>query len=139
MSHIISSWKLTNTPIVKFIESDNGFGRVWIVIFFANIESTIVSTSLVTITNEYKSFSQADWIVSAYQITYTCEFTEIVLGPLKHRIPPNGADTLVCLGFLIIWAKIGDIFGRKPTLLSAMLLFAVFSGGCGAAQTMTQL
>ncbi|CRG91968.1 Multidrug resistance protein 3 [Talaromyces islandicus] len=86
---------------------------VWICIFFANIESSIVSTSLVTITNGFGSFSQADWIVSAYQITYTC--------------------------FLVIWAKIGDIFGRKRALLSALVLFAVFSGGCGAAQTMNQL
>jgi hypothetical protein len=32
-----------------------------------------VSTSLVTITNGFNGFSQADWIVSAYQITYTCK------------------------------------------------------------------
>ncbi|QKX54258.1 uncharacterized protein TRUGW13939_01343 [Talaromyces rugulosus] len=86
---------------------------LWICIFFANIESSIVSTSLVTITNGFNGFSQADWIVSAYQITYTC--------------------------FLVIWAKIGDIFGRKRALLGALVLFAVFSGGCGAAQTMNQL
>lgn len=43
------------------------------------------------------------------------------------------------LGFLIIYAKFSDIFGRKIMLLSALLLFTIFSSACGAAQTLLQL
>lgn len=42
-------------------------------------------------------------------------------------------------GFLIIYAKFSDIFGRKIMLLSALLLFTVFSSACGTAQTLLQL
>ena len=40
---------------------------------------------------------------------------------------------------MIIWAKISDIFGRRPCLAMAILVLIVFSGACGAAQTTTQL
>jgi MFS family permease len=40
---------------------------------------------------------------------------------------------------VIIWAKLSDIYGRKPFILAALFIFTVFSGACGAAQTMTQL
>jgi MFS family permease len=40
---------------------------------------------------------------------------------------------------IIIWAKISDIFGRKSAAIATMTIFVLFSAGCGAAQTMTQL
>lgn len=40
---------------------------------------------------------------------------------------------------IIIWAKISDIFGRKPATLATTLIFIMFSAGCGASQTMIQL
>lgn len=43
------------------------------------------------------------------------------------------------IGVLIIWAKVGDIFGRKLISACAIILFIIFSGACGAAQTMIQL
>ncbi|RDL41698.1 uncharacterized protein BP5553_01677 [Venustampulla echinocandica] len=81
--------------------------------FLPNFEVSIVSTSLLTITNELKGFSQSSWIVDAYLITYT--------------------------GLLISWAKLSDIFGRKFSLLASLVIFMAFSGACGGAQTMTQL
>lgn len=39
----------------------------------------------------------------------------------------------------MIWAKLSDITGRKPAVLSALVLFVIFSGICGASQTLTQL
>ncbi|KAL8843746.1 MAG: hypothetical protein Q9176_001954 [Flavoplaca citrina] len=42
-------------------------------------------------------------------------------------------------GFLIIFARLSDIFGRKLALLSALTLFTVFSLACGVAQTTEQL
>ncbi|KAI9650305.1 hypothetical protein NHQ30_000318 [Ciborinia camelliae] len=86
---------------------------IWVVIFLPNMEISIVGTSLVTITNDFHGFSQTSWIVSAYQLTYT--------------------------SFLVVWAKMSDIFGRKWTLNLAIAVFVIFSGACGASQSMSQL
>lgn len=43
------------------------------------------------------------------------------------------------MGFMIFWSKLSDIIGRKTALISTMTLFTIFSGACGAAQTMDQL
>ncbi|PQE07474.1 major facilitator superfamily transporter protein [Rutstroemia sp. NJR-2017a BBW] len=82
-------------------------------VFLPCMEVSIVSTSLITISDDLGDYSQSNWVVTAYLLTYT--------------------------GFLIIWAKLGDIFGGKPMLMTSMVIFMAFSGGCGAAQTMTQL
>ncbi|KAL8710580.1 MAG: hypothetical protein Q9220_004804 [cf. Caloplaca sp. 1 TL-2023] len=42
-------------------------------------------------------------------------------------------------GFLIILSKLSDIFGRKPLIVFAILIFVAFSAGCGAAKTLNQL
>jgi len=49
------------------------------------------------------------------------------------------AELTVILGFLIIWAKLSDIFGRKLVIVTSVSLFVVFSAACGGAQTMSQL
>lgn len=72
-----------------------------------------MSTSLVSITDELKHFSQSSWIITAYLLTYT--------------------------SFMIVLAKLSDIFGRKTMLIFSTFIFTVFSGGCAAAQTMIQL
>ncbi|CAI6237031.1 unnamed protein product [Periconia digitata] len=82
-------------------------------IFLVNFEISIVSTSLVSITNDLQHFSQSSWVVTAYLLTYT--------------------------SFMIILARLSDVFGRKTMLLFCTAVFTVFSGGCAAAQTMIQL
>lgn len=42
-------------------------------------------------------------------------------------------------GFIIVFAKMSDVFGRKSMLLITTVTFAIFSGACGAAQSMNQL
>jgi len=42
-------------------------------------------------------------------------------------------------GFVIISAKLSDIFGRKMMLCTSVTIFVLFSAGCGAAQTLNQL
>jgi hypothetical protein len=37
----------------------------------STLETTIVSTSLVSIVNALQGFSQAGWVVTAYLLTYT--------------------------------------------------------------------
>ncbi|KAF9893068.1 hypothetical protein FE257_012479 [Aspergillus nanangensis] len=82
-------------------------------LFLTALESTIVSTTLVAITNDFGGFGQSSWIITAYLLTYA--------------------------GFLLIWSKASDIWGIKPCLLTSIILFTAFSGGCGAAQTLSQL
>ncbi|MCJ1358859.1 MAG: hypothetical protein MMC33_008859 [Icmadophila ericetorum] len=82
-------------------------------LFLATLEIFIVSTALVAITDDLHSFGRSSWIVSSYLLTYA--------------------------GFLIIWAKISDIIGRRFCLQIAWVIFIIFSGACGAAQTTDQL
>lgn len=42
-------------------------------------------------------------------------------------------------GFIIIWAKLSDIYGRKLFIVLSVLIFVIFSAACGAAQTTSQL
>lgn len=42
-------------------------------------------------------------------------------------------------GFLIIYAKFSDVFGRKTMMLLALTIFTVFSIACGVASSMVGL
>ncbi|KIL87403.1 hypothetical protein FAVG1_09109 [Fusarium avenaceum] len=86
---------------------------LWISLFLSTLETTIVSTALVSITNALNGFILRDWIVTSYLLTYT--------------------------GFLVIYAKLSDVFGKKTMLLLALLIFTVFSGLCGAANSIVDL
>lgn len=44
---------------------------VWVALFLSTLETTIVSTSLVSITNALGGFEIRDWVVTSYLITYT--------------------------------------------------------------------
>ncbi|ORX94599.1 MFS multidrug transporter-like protein [Clohesyomyces aquaticus] len=94
--------------------------RFWLVItslaislFLTNLEIPIVTTSLVSITNDLGDFNNVGWVISSYLLGY--------------------------VGVLVIFAKLSDIFGRKLLLCLSISIFIVFSAGCGAAQTLTQL
>ena len=87
--------------------------RLCVSLLLSTLETTIVSTSLVSITNSLSGFENRDWIVTSYLLTYT--------------------------GFLVIYAKFSDIFGSKFMLLLALLVFTVFSIACGAANAMNEL
>lgn len=39
----------------------------------------------------------------------------------------------------MIWSKIGDIWRVKTSLLASLFIFTAFSGGCGGAQSLSQL
>ncbi|KAM5344235.1 hypothetical protein ACJ41O_012772 [Fusarium nematophilum] len=86
---------------------------LWISLFLSTLETTIVSTSLVSITNALSGFLLRDWIVTSYLLTYT--------------------------GFLTIYAKLSDVFGQKTMMLLAIALFTIFSGLCGATNDIVDL
>ncbi|KAF2103746.1 MFS general substrate transporter [Rhizodiscina lignyota] len=78
-----------------------------------NMEVPIIATSLVKIVEDLNGFEQQGWVITGYLITYTT--------------------------LLVIWAKLSAITGRKTANIASCFIFTVFSGGCGAAQTMHQL
>lgn len=82
-------------------------------LFLFTLETTIVATALVTISSDNEEFNSVSWIVLAYLLTYC--------------------------GFLVIYARLSDIFGRKSTILVALILFTLFSLLCEVAQSMKQL
>jgi MFS family permease len=89
------------------------FGALLLVLFIASLDQTIVSTALPTIVGELGGLQHLSWVVTAYLLAST------VVGPL--------------------YGKLGDLYGRKPVLLVALVLFLVGSALCGLAQTMPQL
>lgn len=106
------------------------FHSLCLSIMLPNFEISIVSTSLVAITNDLEGLSQSSWIVIAYLLTYSSRVPDVAVQQLVLR---------AATGFLVIWAKLSDIFGRKLSIITAVAIFTLFSGGCGAAQATTQL
>ncbi|GFF73970.1 efflux pump antibiotic resistance protein [Aspergillus udagawae] len=90
-----------------------GAAGLGLAIFLSSLEQSIVSTSLVTITNDLGGSGQSSWVITSYLLTFT--------------------------GSLIIWSNCGTIFGVKAALLTSVLLFVAFSGACAGAQELSQL
>ncbi|KAK0722635.1 major facilitator superfamily transporter [Lasiosphaeria miniovina] len=82
-------------------------------LLLSTLETTIVSTSLVSIVNALDGFSQSGWVVTAYFLTYT--------------------------GFLVVYAKLSDIVGCKLLIMFAVAVFTVFSIACGLSSSMLLL
>jgi EmrB/QacA subfamily drug resistance transporter len=79
----------------------------------AALDSTIVSTALPTIVSELGGLEHLAWVVTVYLLAQT------IVTP--------------------IYGKLGDLYGRKIVLQSAIVLFLIGSALCGLSQNMTQL
>jgi EmrB/QacA subfamily drug resistance transporter len=89
------------------------FGALLLVMLLASLDQTIVSTALPTIVGEFGELAHLSWIVTAYLLATT------IVTPL-------------C-------GKLGDLFGRKIVLQSAILVFLVGSALCGLSRSMAEL
>src|SRR5438034_3279968 len=89
------------------------FGALLLVLLLASLDQTIVSTALPTIVGDLGGVSDLSWVVTAYLLTST------VVGP--------------------VYGKLGDQFGRKVILQSAIVIFLVGSALAGISQNMTEL
>jgi EmrB/QacA subfamily drug resistance transporter len=83
------------------------------VMLLAALDQTIVSTALPTIVGELGGLEHLSWVVTAYLLAVT------VVTPL--------------------YGKLGDQYGRKVVLQSALALFLLGSVLCGQAHSMTEL
>src|SRR5919201_1775881 len=88
-------------------------GALMLTMLLAALDQTIVSTALPTIVGELGGLNHLSWVVTSYLLAIT------IVTPL--------------------YGKLGDLYGRKLVLQSAVVLFLVGSALCGVAQGMTEL
>lgn len=89
------------------------FGALILVMLLAALDQTIVSTALPTIVGEFGGLEHLSWIVTAYMLATT------IVTPL--------------------YGKLGDLFGRKIVLQTAIVLFLAGSALCGLSRSMGEL
>lgn len=86
---------------------------LWLCLFMSAMDTTIVATALIKISGSFNALDQAAWLVTAYLLTYN--------------------------SFLMLTAKLSDIFGLRSVLLTFTVVFFVFSMACAGAKSMNQL
>src|SRR4051794_41198294 len=84
-----------------------------LVMLLAALDQTIVATALPTIVGELGGLEHLSWVTSAYLLAVTA-------------VTP-------------LYGKLGDLYGRKRVLQSAVVLFLFGSALCGLAQSMDML
>src|SRR4051812_2476617 len=89
------------------------FSGLVLAMLLAALDSTIVSTALPRIVSELGGLEHIAWVITAYLLAQT------IVTP--------------------IYGKLGDLYGRKVVLQSAIILFLAGSALCGLSRSMTQL
>ncbi len=89
------------------------FAALMLGMFLAALDQTIVSTALPTIVGDLGGLNHLSWVVTAYLLAST------VSTP--------------------IYGKLGDMHGRKPVFLAAILIFLAGSMLAGLSQSMAEL
>jgi EmrB/QacA subfamily drug resistance transporter len=89
------------------------FGGLMLVMLLAALDQTIVATAMPTIVADLGGLEHLAWVTSAYLLGQTAV------------IP--------------LYGKLGDLYGRKRVLQSAVVLFLAGSALCGLAPGMTEL
>jgi EmrB/QacA subfamily drug resistance transporter len=89
------------------------FAALLLVLLLASLDQTIVSTALPTIVGDLGGIEHLSWVVTAYLLAST------IVTPL--------------------YGKLGDLYGRKLVLQTAIVIFLVGSALCGIAQNMPEL
>lgn len=103
-------------------------------LLFSVMDTTIVSTALVSIASDLKDFPNMYWVVLAYLLSYLGK----TLLSIEEKTSRRWTDDSIA-GCAIGFAKLADHFGRLPIFLLSWMIFSSFSLGCGFATTMPQL
>ncbi|KAI9205723.1 major facilitator superfamily domain-containing protein [Polychytrium aggregatum] len=82
-------------------------------VLLAAIDQVIVATAIAVIGNEFQNFQMIPWIGTSYLLT-------------SAAVTP-------------VYGKLSDIFGRKPTIIVAIVIFLIGSGISGGAMDMNVL
>src|ERR1044071_6862357 len=86
---------------------------IMLAMFLGALDQTIVATALPTIGRHFGELEQLSWVVTAYLLTGTA-------------VTP-------------LYGKLSDIYGRRATMLAAIVIFIAGSAVCGMAPSMTVL
>ncbi|MGA2164870.1 MAG: MDR family MFS transporter [Solirubrobacteraceae bacterium] len=89
------------------------FAGLLLVMFLAALDQTIVATALPTIVGDLGGLNHISWVVTAYLLAQT------VVTPL--------------------YGKLGDLYGRKIVLQSALVVFLAGSALCGQSHSLDEL
>ena len=89
------------------------FGALMLGMFLAALDQTIVSTALPTIVGDLGGLDHLSWVVTSYLLATTASTP--------------------------LYGKLGDMYGRKPVFLAAILIFLAGSLLSGLSQSMGQL
>jgi EmrB/QacA subfamily drug resistance transporter len=89
------------------------FSGLLLVMFLAALDQTIVATALPTIVGDLGGLSHISWVVTAYLLAQTA-------------VTP-------------LYGKLGDMYGRKVVLQSALIVFLAGSALCGLSQNLDEL
>jgi EmrB/QacA subfamily drug resistance transporter len=89
------------------------FTGLMLVMFLAALDQTIVATALPTIVGDLGGLSHISWVVTAYLLAQTA-------------VTP-------------LYGKLGDMYGRKIVLQSALVVFLIGSMLCGLSRSMDEL
>ncbi|KAJ4298677.1 hypothetical protein N0V88_003708 [Collariella sp. IMI 366227] len=82
-------------------------------LMFSCLDTSIVSTALVSVSIEFQNYQDIPWTVLGYLLTY--------------------------MSFAVGFSKLSDVYGRKNILAIAWLLFTLGSVWCGTARRMGEL
>jgi EmrB/QacA subfamily drug resistance transporter len=89
------------------------FGALMLTMLLASLDQTIVGTALPTIVGDLNGMGNYTWVVTAYLIATTAS------------VP--------------LYGKLSDLYGRRPVILTAIVIFLVASALAGLSQNMLQL
>jgi EmrB/QacA subfamily drug resistance transporter len=89
------------------------FGALMLGMFLAALDQTIVSTALPTIVGDLGGLNHLSWVVTSYLLASTASTP--------------------------LYGKLGDMYGRKPVFLAAILIFLAGSMLSGLSQSMGEL
>jgi EmrB/QacA subfamily drug resistance transporter len=89
------------------------FAALMLGMFLAALDQTIVSTALPTIVGDLGGLNHLSWVVTAYLLAATISTP--------------------------VYGKLGDMLGRKPVFLAAILIFLAGSMLAGLSQSMGEL
>ncbi|GAA5934197.1 MDR family MFS transporter [Sporobolomyces koalae] len=89
------------------------FASLQLAVFLAFLDQTIVSTCLPAISASFNAGRSSSFVAAAYLLTST--------------------------GCQPIWGRLSDVYGRKHTLITCVVAFAIGSLACAVSQSMLQL
>ncbi|KAF9871550.1 MFS multidrug transporter [Colletotrichum karsti] len=109
LSHCVAPSRGQMTPFMKA----NLVMSLLLGLFLSTLDTSVIATSLISISEEFHDHHNASWVLLAYMLTY--------------------------MGCSVGIAKLSDIFGRRRMLFFSWVMFIFFSLGCAAADNMRTL